>query len=221
MVKKLESRMDVLNAFFPGIGEECTIKQVMNKVGLSYQPIYKYLDELGRRGLLRHEKKGNAHFYALNLQNEEVKKQIELMELKRRQEFLQKSEFGELLKRLVERVSTGLSPHLLSILLFGSVARGKHAKLSDIDVFIIVSSDDDAKTKTLMKEAENICVTVGYEFNRTVSPVTVPVSEFREMIGKRQQEFARNLLKDTIVLYGEGPYYDEVIRYMGELKKWT
>ncbi len=157
------------------------------------------------------------HTYSLNLESEEVKKHIEFMELKRRNEFLKKSEFKELIEKLVERIANNLSPYLHSILLFGSTARGKYSKKSDIDIFIIVSSNDSAKIKELMKESENICTSTGYEFNRAISPVTVPVSEFKDMVRKKQ-EFAKNLLKDGMVLYGESAYYGEIIKLMGELK---
>lgn len=217
MVKKLESKMELLRAFLPQINKAYTIKDVMGKIKLSYQPTYQYLDELRRRGFLLHKKEGNVHFYSLNLENEEVKKHIELMELKRRNEFLKKSEFRELIGRLVGRIADNLSPYAHSIVLFGSAARGRYSKKSDIDIFVVVSSNDPAKIRELMKEAENICTSTGYEFNRAISPVTVPVSEFREMIRKKQ-EFAKNLLKDGIVLYGESAYYGEIIRLMGELK---
>lgn len=217
MVKKLESKKDVLSAFLPEFNREYTIKQIMKKIGLSYQPTYKYLNELGKDGLLLHRKEGNMHLYSLNLENEEVKKHIELLELKRRKMFLEKSEFRELLERLVGRLSVNLSPYISSILLFGSVARGKYAKTSDIDIFIIVSSNDERKIKELMKEAESVCASAGYEFNKTISPVTVSVSEFRGMIRKKQ-EFAKNLLRDRLVLYGESIFYGEIIKSMRELK---
>lgn len=217
MVKKLESKMDILKAFLPQINKAYTIKDVMGKIKLSYQPTYQYLGELSRRNLLVHKKEGNVHLYSLDLENEEVKKHIELMELKRRNEFLKKSEFKELIGRLAERITNNLSPYVHSISLFGSTARGKYSKKSDIDVFIIVSSNDSAKIRELMKEAENICTSTGYEFNRAISPVTVSVSEFRDMIRKKQ-EFAKNLLKDGIVLYGESAYYGEIIKLMRELK---
>lgn len=217
MVKKLESKKDVLSAFLPEINKEYTIKRIMKKIRLSYQPTYKYLNQLGKDGLLLHRKEGNTHIYSLNLENEEVKKHIELLELKRRKMFLEKSEFRELIGRLIDRLSTNLSPYISSILLFGSTACGKYAKTSDIDVFIIVSSNDERKIKELMKEAESVCTSTGYEFNKTISPVTVSLYEFRDMIMKKR-EFVKNLLKDGIVLYGEGIFYGEIIRSMRELR---
>ncbi len=217
MVKKLESRTDILSAFLPEINKEYTIKQIMKKIRLSYQPTYKYLNELEKRKLLLHKKEGNAHFYRLNLQNEEVKKHIEFMEFKRRKRFLEKSEFRELLESLIKRLSNNLYPYLSSVLLFGSVARGKYAKASDIDIFVLVSSNDESKIKELMKEGESICTSVGYEFNRTISPVTVSITEFRDMIRKKE-EFVKNLLNDGIALYGEGIFYGEIIRSMREMK---
>ncbi len=217
MVKKLESKKDVLTAFLPEFNKEYTIKQVRKKIGLSYQPTYKYLNELGKDGLLLHRKEGNMHIYSLNLENEEVKKHIELVELKRRKMFLEKNEFRELIERLIDRLSANLSPYLSSILLFGSTARGKYAKTSDIDIFILVSSNDERKIKELMKEAESVCTSTGDEFNKTISPVTVSIYEFRNMMRKRQ-EFVKNLLKDSLVLYGEGVFYGEIIKSMRELR---
>lgn len=217
MVKKLESKKDVLSAFLPEINKEYTIKQVMKKIKLSYQPTYKYLNELGKKELLLHRKEGNAHIYSLNLENEEVRKHIELMEFKRRKGFLEKSEFRELLERLIEKLSDNLYPYISSVLLFGSVARGKYVKASDIDIFVLVSSNDENKIKELMKESESICISIGYEFNRTISPVTMSITEFRNMIRKKG-EFVKNLLNDCIVLYGESIFYGEIIKSMREMK---
>lgn len=217
MVKKLESRIDILGSFLPEINKERTIKQIMKKIKLSYQPTYKYLIELEKEGMLLHKKEGNTHFYRLSLENDEVRKHIETMEVKRRKKFLEKSEFKELIEILVERLSNNLYPYLSSVLLFGSVARGKYAKKSDIDIFIIVSSNDERKIKELMKEAENVSTSVGYEFNRAVSPITVSITEFRNMI-RRKEEFVKNLLNEGLVLYGESVFYGEIIKSMRELK---
>ncbi len=217
MVKKIENSVVLLEAFFPAFNKELTIKEVQKEIGLSYQPIYEYLKQLTNKNILLHRRVGNIHFYSLNLKNNETVKYIELLEVKKRQSFLEKSKFRKVIEKTVSRLNEKLGSYLSSIILFGSRARKTETKKSDIDLFVLISAKEKNKIKELMQKVENICISLGYEFNYEISPVTVSVSEFKNML-KRKELFIKNLIKYSIVLYGEATYYKELIETMEELK---
>src|SRR3989344_4812442 len=70
MLKQTELR--ILSSFFPE-GKERTLKQIMEKSGLSYEPIYRNIQELARKKIISSKRFGKTLVYSLNFEKEEVK----------------------------------------------------------------------------------------------------------------------------------------------------
>ena len=209
MVKKLSDKKDVLRAFTDILSWK-TIKQAAKEIRLSYQPTYTYLAELSERGILNHKREGNVHLYSLNLKNKNTVKEIENIEFKKSQEFMEKSEkkISLALNEFLESSQKNFS--LRAILLFGSTARKARVEKSDIDVFIVAEDKDETRIK-------GICNTINMKYNIELSPVVVSLDEFKKMLIERN-DFIENLIKDKIILYGFEFYFNELIKSMEQLK---
>ena len=210
MVKKLKNRMDVLKAFFPKINKELNIKEVSKKIKLSYQPTYTYLKELAKKKILNHKRAGNVHLYSLNLKNSVVIKEIENIEFEAKEKLINglDRKIQKVLKDVLNQVRE--MPVLLC-LLFGSTVRKTRIKISDIDLFFVVSEIKYAD------KIKRICNTYNMKYNIKLSPVIVSLKEFRNMLIERN-DFTHNLLKEKIVLFGLEFYYIELIKSMKVLK---
>ncbi len=205
-MKKLRNKKDILKVF--DINSWKTIKQVSKEIGLSYQPIYTYLNELTKEGFLEHKREGNVHFYLLNLKNRFVIKELENIEFEKMQDFIEgiskKINLG-----LIEFIEKIQELSLWMILLFGSTARKSRTERSDIDIFIIVDKEHG--------KIKRISNTINMKYNLNISPVVVTLDEFRNMLIERNK-FTQNLLDEKIILYGFEVYFNELIKSMEKLK---
>lgn len=210
MVKKLKNRMEVLKAFFPEINKQLSIKEASKKIKLSYQPTYFYLKELAEKKILNHKRKGNVHLYSLNLKNPVVIKEIENIEFEAKEKLIDGLD-KKTRKILEDFLAQVQEVPILLCLLFGSTARKTRAKISDIDLFFVVSEVSQSD------KIKRICNTYNMKYDIKLSPVIVSLKEFRKMLVERN-DFTNNLLEEKIVLYGLEFYYKELIKSMKVLK---
>lgn len=210
MVKKIKNKMQLLKVFFPDMNKELNIKDVSKRIKLSYQPTYTYLKELAGRKILKHKRTGNIHLFSLNLKNPIAIKEIENIEFESKQKLI-----GDLDKRtqkiLKEVLNQIQEEPVLLCLLFGSTARKTRVKVSDIDLFLVVSEIRYGN------KIKRICNTYNMKYSIKLSPVIVSLKEFRKMLIERN-DFTDNLLKEKIVLFGLEFYYRELIKSMSVLK---
>lgn len=208
MVKKLSNINEILKVF--EINRWKTIKQVSREIGLSYQPVYAYLAELSKSGLLRHKREGNVHLYSLELKNKRVVKELENIEFERTQKFTASidKKIGLVLNEFLEQSQKNLS--VWCVLLFGSTARKSETKKSDVDVFVVAEEGDEAEIK-------RICNTISMKYGLHLSLVVVSLDEFRKMLIERN-EFTNNLISERIILYGFEFYFNELVKSMEKLK---
>lgn len=210
MVKKLKNRMEVLKAFFPETNKELNIKEVSKKIKLSYQPTYTYLKELAEKKILNHKRAGNVHLYSLNLKNPVVIKEIENIEFEAKEKLI--NGLDKKTQKILEDVLAQVQEvSVLLCLLFGSTARKTRVRVSDIDLFFVVSEINYAD------KIKRICNTYNMKYDIKLSPVIVSLKEFRKMLVERN-DFTDNLLKEKIVLSGLEFYYRELIKSIKVLK---
>ncbi|HII72241.1 TPA: hypothetical protein HA265_05800, partial [Candidatus Woesearchaeota archaeon] len=93
------------------------------------------------------------------------------------------------------------SKNIVSSILFGSVARGKITKESDIDILILTEKRDKMLEDEILEEAG----VLSSRFNKTISPTIMSVNEFRSEL-RNKKAFARNVSKDGVVLHGKKPF---------------
>ena len=89
-----------------------------------------------------------------------------------------------------------------SVLLFGSKARGNSTPHSDLDVLIVVDSDDWQLHKQICYLAVDICLK--YDYKLDLSPRIWSVSHLREM-EEMGASLYRNIQRDGISLLERAP----------------
>lgn len=70
-------------------------------------------------------------------------------------------------KKFIERVRQFVASHLLELYIFGSKVRGDFDKESDIDILLVIESDD----WHIREEISNIAADINLEFDCNISPV--------------------------------------------------
>lgn len=175
------------------------LKHLQNQPGLSGRELAKLtkvsqfkirivLDNLSRQGLLKRQVVGRAHLYTLNTHHFLVEKIKPLLEIE--EDFF--TFVGAWIRKRV-------FPKPLSIILFGSVARGEERSDSDVDLLFIYKKGG-SQEKLAEKIQEAIADSLEYFGNRFAPVLTTPL-DFQKAI-KTRDPFFLQILKEGFVIAG-------------------
>ena len=187
-----ETELRILSSFFPE-GREITLKILMQRSGLSYEPIHRVVSNLAERKIVSAKKIGKTLVYSLVFEQEEAKIAFFFYAKSKLKEF---SENHRVIFNALSKINKE-SPYFLAV--FGSYAKGKATKDSDVDV-ICVSSDK--------KDDEREIKGLKYETSLDFIPIVIPKTEFKKI--KRENEvFWSDLVKFGIIFKGYEMFYSE------------
>ena len=98
-------------------------------------------------------------------------------------------------KILVQKVLSIYSDNILSVILYGSVARGDNGDESDIDIALIVDKDDEQQHDELLEAI----VDINLDHNCLISPALIERSQFEKW--SNILPYYKNIKKEGIVLW--------------------
>lgn len=161
--------------------------------------VNKYLKEFVQDGLLIRSEISNLTLFKINPKNDFLFKVFELFEIKRKKKFFtQNKQISRLLSEYIDNLKRLSSREIQMVILFGSVARGKWTKGSDIDVLTVTTkATQKRKISQIQERAEQ-----EIDHILEISPVHITIDKFIEGI-RNKLEFFEELWRDRIVLYNE------------------
>ncbi|MCG2794712.1 MAG: helix-turn-helix domain-containing protein [Actinomycetia bacterium] len=134
--------------------------------GYSHTQTYKALAELETLGVITRQHAGTSYLYSLDKGNYIVSHiLLPAIEAER-----------QLIAELAGRFYTGLGQDLISVVLFGSVARRADDPDSDIDFILVVRDGSDLDS--LEETASEVCLEAAVEFGGSVSAFAFTESEY-------------------------------------------
>ena len=168
-----------------------TINEIAESVEGSYPAIRDFLRELEDLNLVKIRKKGGSYLVEFNPESRyfhavDAIFQVEVDPLL--------MEADELIHDIMD--ADGLEEKTVSVVLFGSVARGTADANSDIDLLFVVEDgvDTDYFKNLILQKAKGR--------DHEIVPVVEAESEFLENHGK-EKRFEQNIVRDSKVLYGD------------------
>ncbi len=106
-----------------------------------------------------------------------------------------KNELNIILKELAKAYSEVYGEDIVSILLYGSYARGDNSSDSDIDVVAIVKGDR-ADLQNKLKDVWNVSSDLELEYETILSPTVIPYDEY--MRYKNDIPYYMNIEKEGV-----------------------
>jgi predicted nucleotidyltransferase len=200
----------IVGLFSANLAQELTINQIKHKLRRSYHFIYDATQELIKQNILNAAVRGHSTVCSLNLKSEKTKALLIFHSINKHEQFLNKKQqltslFGELIRNVVG------SRDILSIILFGSYAKGTETKQSDIDLLIIAAEKD--KNNIIQREIHALETTHGKEINQMV----VTASMFKTMLrNKTELNVGKEALANHVVLYGPEFFWKFVLEAKNE-----
>lgn len=102
----------------------------------------------------------------------------------------------ELFQRLINGLQEAYGDQLISIILYGSFARGTNTKESDIDIAVLIKSLPSKEVKELATEK---IVELELEYNQVLSVLNIDYVTFLKW--ENILPFYRNVKKEGVVLW--------------------
>lgn len=171
--------------------EAFTIRQISKKIKSDYRITYEAVQKLIKRGIMLKQTIGKSSLCRLN----EKYYGIEIYEVEdeRKNQLLKNKDIKQLYKEVMSKINTSF----FIFLVFGSYAKHKQTKTSDIDIMFI--SNDKGFEEKISKILSLIPVkTHILIFNE---------EEFREMHKSEKSNVVKEAVNNCIILYGIENYY--------------
>ncbi len=178
--------IDVLKALI-GNGERTNISQLSKKLGMNYKNVYTVVKRLKSDGIIFLEKFGNTYICVLRKSPHPL---IFQAEYERRKKLLKNKNF----KILHEKLNSLKFPFIA--LLFGSYARGKQTKGSDIDILTVCEKGRE-------KYIERAISLLPLKIHLTA----IDCEEFMSMAKSREFTVVSESMKNNIILVGIEDYW--------------
>lgn len=189
-----KTEIKILKLFCSTITVKYSIKKVAELLEKPYPLIYHGVQALLRDNYLLKDEHG-----LVCLNHRENLADLSYVENERAKEFLSQKKlislfFQDFMKKIMGKYFT--------LLIFGSYAKWKQQKQSDIDVLVIV--EDGSKVNFIEKLAENTAATIGLN----IDCHAISTESVKEMLLRREE---KNLINETLdghlILFGAENYY--------------
>jgi predicted nucleotidyltransferase len=168
-----------------------TINEIAESVEGSYPAIRDFLRELEDLNLVKIRKKGGSYLVEFNPESRYFHAVDAIFQVEVDPLLMEADEF---VHDIMD--ADGLEEKTVSVVLFGSVARGTADANSDIDLLFVVEDgvDTDYFKNLILQKAKGR--------DHEIVPVVEAESEFLENHGK-EKRFEQNVVRDSKVLYGD------------------
>ncbi len=178
----------IIKEFLKGYKKEIYGRELINKVNLSQKNIALTLNKLEKQGILVSKASGNRRYYSLNSSNPLLKEYIILFENFRKIEFLESN------KRMID-FSKGIKGEIVCI--FGSYAKERAGKGSDLDILVIGNIDSLQIRK------------IGNKYDYNVQVFNLSLTDFKRGI-KKNSSLILEVVENHVIIKGIEKFVREI-----------
>ncbi|MBL7148041.1 MAG: nucleotidyltransferase domain-containing protein [Nanoarchaeota archaeon] len=168
---------EILKFFLGNYNREIYGRELINKVDISQKNIALTLKELEKKNILKSNKKGNLKFYSLNIKNPQLKIYLITSELFKKEKFLTNNKKIAHIFKDDDRI----------VGIFGSYAKSRQRKDSDVDIFIIGNKGEDY-------------IKQGKLYDLDISIKTFTEEEFKKLL-KEKNNLIREIIENHILVF--------------------
>jgi len=200
----------ILKVFYDDISGVFTINELAKKTGVSYSYVYGQIEDLRRRGIITVDKQSNRKYCTPNYHSPEVKTAFTKISNEILKDFLKKKDnVFFVVEKLLSKLPKKTDFNLLSVVLFGSLAKGTGFKKSDMDLFILVPSKGKYDEPIEME-----CVALSKGFGVEINPLIAEPASLLSMLKDKEHNVGKEVLKNKIVLFGAEKFWELVFEVL-------
>lgn len=185
-----KQQLNILSVFHKNIFAELTFKQIKEETKQKSNNIIQIaLKEFQKENIIKTKITGDVTAYALNLGNNLTLAYLNIINQSQKQK-LPKDILAEIQKRILKQTE------FFILIIFGSYAKKNATEKSDLDVAIIVESEQTKKEITPFLETIK---------RREIQPIDYHIftrTEFLEMLKADVENLGKQIYKNNLVYYG-------------------
>jgi len=187
--------------------ELLNVREIARRTGVRKSTASRVLNGLYSKDVLVRKAVGNQVFYSLNTQNPLTLNMCALAYSLKYRELKLSSSHSKQISSFVDSCIKSLGEGLLSIVLYGSIARGEAGKTSDVDILVILRSLEESD------KVETIAQGINASYTSTISPTTVTLNSFAAEL-KAENMLYLKIVKEGIPIFGTETYLREIFKFM-------
>ena len=172
-----------------------TIREISKALNEHYSLVHRIVNRLSKENILIKKQIGKAFVCSLNYDNEKTNALLSLSEIEKKEGFyLKNREIKLILQDFVNTLKKEFKENIKLIILFGSFAKNKATKNSDIDIFLLVKYKIPVD-----KTIKNFYAKYGKEIN-------VIMLTLKELKQQKDKELINEVRANHIILYGTNEF---------------
>jgi len=197
----------IVKLFYDDVYAQFTINELATKTNISYSYVHRQVEELKDKEILIIEQRSNRKYCRPNYKNSEVKTSFVKISNKIAEDFLKKKDkIFFVVEKLLSELSKKTDFNLLSVVLFGSLAKRSDFKKSDIDLFILVPSK-----KKYDEIIDMECVALSKSFGVEINPLVSEPTNLLSMLKDKEHNVAKEILKNKVILFGAEKFWELIL----------
>lgn len=184
----------LLEAWGNNIFAELSISEIMRYTGKKTKPwVFNALKTLSKAGLLSRKRKGNINLYTLNIRNPLLIHTIQFLDCQRTYDFPALD--------IVQETTSRIPAYGYCLIVFGSYAKGKQTKESDLDMcFLVESAAMEKKIKPHLND-------VKLSSRIRIDEHYLIFSDFVKMLLREEENLAKQIFRNCRIFFGADIYY--------------
>ena len=176
-----------------------TINEIAKFLEEYYSFVHRTVNKLIKDNVITKEKAGKSYLCSINLGAEKTVALIQLSEIEKKNEFYSSNKWLKIiLEDFVKSAESTINP--VSIVLFGSYAKGMATKESDIDILLI------SKTKTGI---DKITKELYAKYGKEINAIMMTSDDFKK---QKDKALIKEIIKDHYVLYSVEKFINLVFK---------
>lgn len=186
------TKIKILRALSKFPGKDFTTREISRLIGISHTGVLKALKDLEDMNIIEIGTHGKAHLLKLNEDSFLARRILNIFEV-------EKETLGHLIAELRK---SARDMNVISLALFGSIAKKNEDPRSDIDLLIVTLDKINAEKKISKLQKKFVKM-----FGNSISPHVMSPGEF-----KSRKKFSEDVIKHSILVKGkklDGLYADE------------
>ena len=194
---KLEKTdFEVLIFLIENLNKEYSIKEISQNIKKSYVKTHNSITRLLKQRIIKENTKGRARYCSIDyINNLDI---VCFINSQKAKNFLEKN---KKISIIISDIMQNINFPDYSLILFGSYAKGKADKHSDLDIAIIVSEKDK-------EEAERATKPVKRMSSLEIHFLEFTYKDFIEMLKSKDNNVGKEIIKNFVIFKGGEQFYD-------------
>lgn len=175
-----------------------TIREISVNLGIPYMTLNRLMKKLSEQELIKVEKKGNNYLCRINLKYPLLKHHLIISSEEITHNYINKHPIISIVRKTIMQYA----PKTTTALLFGSYAKNKPEKYSDIDIAVIT------KNKKSLQKLKKELTHLEKLYDKEINLLVFTPSQFKEMLHAPEENVGKQIFKNNIILYNPEQFWE-------------